>query len=460
MSVYGKINVNDFTIVESKFHKTKHLDENTSGVSRVLALSSSKDVTDEFNKLNAPTTGSSHWYFGRVMYYSASFGKGQAIDKALSLFEESPKKIPHKHKYFNTASFFYIPQKYFGEEIKKKSFKLTDGSHPSGSVEIRDDGEGNLYAINANVSKSNSSVSSSDNYVGNIFYNSGMLSITDTGSYLHTTPSTATITVGGGDVPFLKDNVSSFFFVSGSDLETPIKFLCTSDGSGTDTSTLKHFSSASATTGDKGKTEIALNAVNKVNQVFGGNHITASSVANVITLSNESNKLFDRRPRNVGDDLPPISGSSGFTTASGFTGGTAPIFYQNIGTNTGSSGAFDIKFDSTQTFFIRQWNVKLKPNRWMSTMNISARGLLSGSSTSMATIHKDSPMMKPELTGSGWSPYVSQIALYNDTEIQKVKGDNGEDQLKFAEPLVIANLPRPIKMRDDMTIIFKIKLDY
>jgi len=69
-------------------------------------------------------------------------------------------------------------------------------------------------------------------------------------------------------------------------------------------------------------------------------------------------------------------------------------------------------------------------------------------------------MMKSELTGSGWSPYVSQIALYNDTEIQKVKGDNGEDQLKFAEPLVIANLPRPIKMRDDMTIIFKIKLDY
>ena len=186
MSVYGKINVNDFTIVESKFHKTKLLDEDTAGVSRVLALSSSQDVTDEFNTLNAPTTGSSHWYFGRVNYYSASFGLNQAIDSGLSLFEESPKKIPHKHKYFDTASFFYVPQKYFGEEIKKTSFKLTDLNNPDNAGVnpiIIDDGNGNLYSTNAHHSQSAGALSSSDNYVGNIFYEQGLAVITETGSW-------------------------------------------------------------------------------------------------------------------------------------------------------------------------------------------------------------------------------------------------------------------------------------
>ena len=463
MSVYGKINVNDFTIVDSKFHKTKLLNEDTAGVNRILALSGSYDVIDAHNSINQPTTGSSHWQSGRVLFYSQSFSKHAGIDRGISLFVQSPKHNPHTHKYFPTASFFYMPQKMFGEEIQKGSFTLTDSSHPSGSVIIKDDSQGNLYAAgaNVNVSSSNTSLSSSDNYVGNIFYNSGIAVITDTGSYKHT-PSTATFTLqdGSGDGVFTKNNVDNHFFITGSDLFTSIKFLCTNDGSGTDTATLKHFSSASAASGDRGKTEIALNAVNKINEVFGGNHISASSVANVITLTNDSNKLFDKRPRNINDNLPRVSGSRGFHTHAGFADGKAAILYQNVGTDTGSNGSFELKFNSTQTFYIRQWNVRIRPNTFMQTMNPSARGLVSGSSTTMGSIHKDSPLPNPMLTGSGWSPYVSQIALYNDTELQKVKGDNGEDKLKFAEPLVIANLPRPIKMRDDMTIIFKIKLDY
>jgi len=463
MSVYGKINVNDFTIVDSKFHKTKLLNNDTAGVSRVQALSGSYDAVDAHNPINAPNTGSSHWFSQRVLFYSQSFGAGAALDAGISLFESSPKSKSHSHKFYDTASVFYIPQLYFGEEIKRKSFKFTDTSHPSGSVTIQDDGQGNLFSVNHNISRSNNSPSSSENYVGNIFYNSGIFNITDTGSYLHTTPSTATIIVGGGDVPFIKDDVSSFFNISSSKIfggASSIKFLCTSDGSGTDTDTLKHFSSASITSGDKGKTLIAANAVNKINSVFAGNHISASHATNIITLTNDAKKMFNKRPFNVGDNLPPISGSSGFTTSSGFEGGTAPIFYQNIGSTTGSSGAYSIKFDSTQTFYIRQWTVKLKPNSWMQSMNQSARGLMSGSNTTKSSIHMHSPLPNPALTGSGWSPYVSQIALYNDTEIQKVYGENGESQLKFSEPLIIANLPRAIKMRDDMTIIFKIKLDY
>ena len=46
------------------------------------------------------------------------------------------------------ASLFrvFIPQRYFGERIKKESFTLTDDTHPSGTITIKDDGYGNLYA--------------------------------------------------------------------------------------------------------------------------------------------------------------------------------------------------------------------------------------------------------------------------------------------------------------------------
>jgi len=64
------------------------------------------------------------------------------------------------------------------------------------------------------------------------------------------------------------------------------------------------------------------------------------------------------------------------------------------------------------------------------------------------------------LTGCNWSPYVTGIQLYSDTELKQVPGDFGGMQIKYSEPLVIAQLPRPIKMREDMSITFKIKMDY
>ena len=55
---------------------------------------------------------------------------------------------------------------------------------------IKDDGYGNLYATNSNTNfgtlagvGSSTSVSSSDNYVGNIFYDKGLVVLTETGSW-------------------------------------------------------------------------------------------------------------------------------------------------------------------------------------------------------------------------------------------------------------------------------------
>ena len=53
--------------------------------------------------------------------------------------------------------------------------------------------------------------------------------------------------------------------------------------------------------------------------------------------------------------------------------------------------------------------------------------------------------MRNELTGSGWSPYFNQIQIY---------------ELQDQEPLIIANLPRSVKMRDDIDLIITFRIDH
>ena len=86
-----------------------------------------------------------------------------------------------------------IPSQYYGEKIKEGSFTFTDLNNPDNAGVnpiIRDDGFGNLYSTNANTNfgtlagaGSSTSISSSDNYVGNIFYDKGIAVITETGSW-------------------------------------------------------------------------------------------------------------------------------------------------------------------------------------------------------------------------------------------------------------------------------------
>ena len=52
--------------------------------------------------------------------------------------------------------------------------------------------------------------------------------------------------------------------------------------------------------------------------------------------------------------------------------------------------------------------------------------------------------IRNELTGSDWSPYFNQIQLY---------------ELQDQEPLIIANLPRAVKMRDDIDLIITFRVD-
>jgi hypothetical protein len=94
----------------------------------------------------------------------------------------------HKNKFYDTASVFYIPQQYFGERIHPGSFQLTARSGSSTNKDkqiiILDDNNGNLYAPSASHSQSAAShLSSSANYVGNIYYDLGVVALTETGSW-------------------------------------------------------------------------------------------------------------------------------------------------------------------------------------------------------------------------------------------------------------------------------------
>ena len=66
-------------------------------------------------------------------------------------------------------------------------------------------------------------------------------------------------------------------------------------------------------------------------------------------------------------------------------------------------------------------------------MNDSVRKAYSGSE------------LRTNLTASGWSPYFNQVQLY----------ENQNDQ-----PVIIANLPRAIKTRDDVDIIITFRMDH
>jgi|TARA_R110002074_G_scaffold3423_1_gene18149 hypothetical protein len=91
---------------------------------------------------------------------------------------------PYTRQLHQSASVISIPQELYGESISVKSVRLTDDSSDS-TIILQDDGVGNLYDItfsSSYASKTPNSVGSGS-VVGNIFYDDGLIVITDTGSY-------------------------------------------------------------------------------------------------------------------------------------------------------------------------------------------------------------------------------------------------------------------------------------
>ena len=430
---FKPLNLDDISVVDSVVHKTQTLLSGSDGVFSIQfrsgSLSQSSDII--------LSESGSHWNFlSNTFYKSASrhyynnelhrfYGNTNAA------IGYSGSKQQHLNKFNISGSILSIPQYYFGETIKKGSFILTDNSTAK-TMEIKDDGNGNLYSSNAAISRSSATpISSSVNYLGNIYYDLGVVAITETSSFSHT-PSTSSFIIETAI------SHSNYVQITGSDLVTSIKFQVISGSTPADTDTIKYLLSGSS------KAVTAQNFADKINSIF-ANYVTASAVGFAVTMSNDIQPL---PPVNKNDNLPLITGSTGLDNFNGFGGGVAEVNYTSVGT-----GQYKFQFDSTQTIYTKEFSVTIKPEEFNHTMNPTVRAFASGGSQQLLT----TPYMLNDFTSSLWKPYITGIQLYGKP-YRDSKGTNTR-VTNIDEPLIIAKLPRPVKMRDDMTMIFKIRLD-
>jgi len=141
---------------------------------------SQADVTrHQFLNNSLNEVSKSYYDFARVNFYLS----GSTDDKYADQFNvgnDGSGRNTFLTKFYDTGSIVFIPQTKFDEGIKRGSFRLIDTTT---NAIIVDDQNGNLYSTNASFSQSVSALSSSDNYVGNIFYDVGVFTITETASY-------------------------------------------------------------------------------------------------------------------------------------------------------------------------------------------------------------------------------------------------------------------------------------
>ena len=429
MYVFKEIDQSDTLFEGTIVHYDQSLNTGSEGTSFIQFVSGS--------------ISESYWRSLHVLYYtsgspilyepnSAGLDKYDSYGYNYTIYNPKNPQYVNKFHNFSTGSLFSISQRYFGDTIKRKSFKLTDNSHPSSSIILVDDGYGNLYAPSASISQSTTELTSSDNYIGNIFYDWGFVTIIETGSYSHT-PSTASVIIGTqrNDYPG-----SNHFFITSSDLSTSVKFISTgSYASETDSSTVKYFGSGSSTT------NTAISGTRKINDVFDGACISASSVGNVITMSNDANLLVGRRPLNSDDNLTAISGANSMT-GSGFGGGKAANNYTNIGTN------YNMEFKATQPIYSKEYNITIQPDEFNYSMNYTLRCFSTSSGLTMpenSASFLSNPWLCPDYTSSYFQPYITSINLYAVGE--------------WVDPVITAKLPKPLMVSDVTPITLKIKLD-
>ena len=177
-NVFGEIDKSSTLIESNVTNYTHNLTTASSGVQSIKIVSGS--------------INSNYWESLNVLFYtsgSPQYGdehKFGAPSSNLSIQPTRGEQFLTKYHNYPSSSIIQIPSQYYGEKIKEGSFTFTDLNNPDNSGNnpiIRDDGKGNLYSTNAHHSQSTTAASSSDNYVGNIFYDKGLAVITETGSW-------------------------------------------------------------------------------------------------------------------------------------------------------------------------------------------------------------------------------------------------------------------------------------
>ena len=180
MFVFKDINKTSTVVEQNVVNYTQNLSASADGINSIKIVSGSSN-TKYWDSLNVL------FYTSGSPVYNKDEAKRFASPSSNFLIQKiGGKQFSTKFHGYPSSSILTIPQQYFGEKIKEKSFKFTDLSNTDNGGNnpiIKDDGNGNLYSTNAHHSQSVGALSSSDNYVGNIFYDKGLAVITETGSW-------------------------------------------------------------------------------------------------------------------------------------------------------------------------------------------------------------------------------------------------------------------------------------
>ena len=176
MYTFKGIDKSSTVIEQNVIHYTHNLTTSSIGIKSINIVSGS--------------ISSNHWNSLNNLFYTSGspiYGKEHKFALKNILFKPAVgNQFLTKYHGYPSSSLISIPQQYYGEKLKENSFKLVDKSFTDNTGNnpiIIDDGFGNLYSTNAHHSQSVNNASSSDNYVGNIFYQHGVAVITETGSW-------------------------------------------------------------------------------------------------------------------------------------------------------------------------------------------------------------------------------------------------------------------------------------
>ena len=212
MYVFKSLTRSDYEFEESLTHADITLRVGDGVFERFVYTSAS--FTDA--SLNQFNKAGKHWNFLHHNYYSSGSSQISASDPVtLDQFShniwnnrgwEYVLQGQYRNKFYNTGTVFYVPQHYYGERIKPGSFELS-ATTASKTIVIKDDGVGNLYSFSGaeHSQSAASALSSSENYLGNIFYDNGVVTFTESGSW----SGSSTIAEGYTYQKLLKTNDSN-----------------------------------------------------------------------------------------------------------------------------------------------------------------------------------------------------------------------------------------------------------
>ena len=174
-------------------------------------LNQSNVIRHQFLSASNHSTSASYYQFARINLYLS--GSDYTVNNPLfndvvTVGDKKQQSDIYLTKFYESGSICFVSQSQFNEGIKKGSFSLTDNS-TAATIKIVDDSKGNLYSTNATFSQSVSALSSSDNYVGNIFYDIGVFTITETASF-NGSVNYSDVTSGNYNVEYKGTNTTNF----------------------------------------------------------------------------------------------------------------------------------------------------------------------------------------------------------------------------------------------------------